>query len=68
MNIDEYKEVNNMSKWTNFKAKTKIRIQINELEIYLARYFPMLSLEEVAQIHDKLDELEKELQKLKEEK
>ena len=57
-----------MSKWTNFKAKAKIRIQINELEIYLARYFPMLSLEEVTQIHDKLDELEKELQKLKEEK
>lgn len=57
-----------MSKWTNFKAKAKIRIQINELEIYLARYFPMLSLEEVTQIHDKLDELEAELKKLKEEK
>ena len=57
-----------MSKWTNFKKKANIKIQINELEIYLARYFPMLSLEEVTQIHDKLDELEKELQKLKEEK
>lgn len=57
-----------MNKWTKFKTKTKLKIQINELEIYLARYFPMLSMEEVTQIHDKIDELEEELRKLKEDK
>lgn len=54
-----------MSKWTNFKAKTKIKIQINELEIYLARYFPMLSRTEITQIYARIDALEEELKNLK---
>ena len=57
-----------MNKWTKFKTKAKLKMQINELEIYLARYFPMLSMEEVTQIHDKIDALEEELRKLKEDK
>lgn len=57
-----------MNKWTKFKTKVNLKIQINELEIYLARYFPMLSMEEVTQIHDKIDALEEELRKLKEDK
>lgn len=57
-----------MNKWTKFKTKVNLKIQINELEIYLARYFPMLSMEEVTQIHDKIDTLEEELRKLKEDK
>lgn len=57
-----------MNKWTKFKTKAKLKIQINELEVYLARYFPMLSVEEVTQIHDKIDALEEELRKLKEDK
>lgn len=57
-----------MNKWTKFKTKVNLKIQINELEIYLARYFPMLSMEEVTQIHDKIDALEEDLRKLKEDK
>ena len=57
-----------MNKWTKFKTKAKLKIQINELEIYLARYFPMLSMEEVTLIHNKIDTLDEELRKLKEDK